>query len=121
MFAARFVWGLGSAGPRVTAMAMIRDAYEGERMAKQMSFMMAVFILVPTFAPAVSSGLLALGPWQLVFWLCAAAGALLLVSSRRLPETFAPPDRLALSAGDVWRSWQIVSSSPPARYGYLSR
>ena len=62
MFAARFVWGLGSAGPRVAAMAMIRDAYEGDEMAKQMSFMMAVFILVPTFAPAVASGLLRARP-----------------------------------------------------------
>ncbi len=87
MFAARFVWGLGSAGPRVAAMAMIRDAYDGDRMAKQMSFMMAVFILVPTFAPAVSSGLLRLGPWQIVFWLCAVAGAALLVLAFRLPET----------------------------------
>ena len=84
MFAARFVWGLGSAGPRVAAMAMIRDAYDGDRMAKQMSFMMAVFILVPTFAPAVSSGLLRLGPWQIVFWLCAVAGTALLVLAFRL-------------------------------------
>lgn len=118
MFAARFVWGLGSAGPRVAAMAMIRDAYDGERMAKQMSFMMAVFILVPTFAPAVSSGLLALGPWQLVFWLCATAAAALLVVSVRLPETLAPADRLALSAGDVWRSCRTVFVTP-GTYGYL--
>src|SRR4051812_20144990 len=118
MFAARFVWGLGSAGPRVSAMAMIRDSYDGDRMAKQMSFMMAVFILVPTFAPAVSSALLAIGPWQLVFWMCAAAAALLLVTSRRLPETLAPHDRLALSAGDVWRSWRIVLTTPGS-YGYL--
>ncbi|HZB42738.1 MAG TPA: MFS transporter, partial [Ilumatobacter sp.] len=99
MYAARFVWGLGSSGPRVAAMAMIRDAYDGDRMAKQMSFMMAVFILVPTFAPAVASGLLRLGPWQIVFWLCAFAGAALLVVSFRLPETLEPSDRLALSAG----------------------
>lgn len=118
MFAARFVWGLGSAGPRVAAMAMIRDSYEGDRMAKQMSFMMAVFILVPTFAPAVSSGLLAIGPWQLVFWMCAAAAALLLVTSLRLPETLAPDDRLALSAGDVWRSCRVVLVTPGS-YGYL--
>ena len=118
MFAARFVWGLGSAGPRVAAMAMIRDAYEGERMAKQMSFMMAVFILVPTFAPAVSSGLLALGPWQLVFWLCAVAGAAMLVLGGRLPETLAPTDRLALSAGDVWRSCRTVFVTP-GTCGYL--
>ena len=118
MFAARFVWGLGSAGPRVAAMAMIRDAYEGDRMAKQMSFMMAVFILVPTFAPAVSSALLVVGPWQLVFWLCAVAGAALLAVSPRLPETLAPSDRLALSAGDVWRSCRTVLVTPGS-YGYL--
>ncbi len=118
MFAARFVWGLGSAGPRVAAMAMIRDAYEGERMAKQMSFMMAVFILVPTFAPAISSGLLAIGPWQLVFWLCAVAAAALLVLGVRLPETLAPTDRLTLSAVDVWRSCRTVFATP-GTYGYL--
>ena len=118
MFAARFVWGLGSAGPRVAAMAMIRDAYDGDEMAKQMSFMMAVFILVPTFAPAVSSGLLRLGPWQIVFWLCAVAGAALLVVSFRLPETLEPSDRLALSAGDVWRSCRTVLLTP-GTYGYL--
>ena len=118
MFAARFVWGLGSAGPRVAAMAMIRDAYEGDRMAKQMSFMMAVFILVPTFAPAVSSALLVMGPWQLVFWLCAVAGAALLAVSPRLPETLAPSDRRALSAGDVWRGCRTVLLTPGS-YGYL--
>jgi DHA1 family bicyclomycin/chloramphenicol resistance-like MFS transporter len=118
MFAARFVWGLGSAGPRVAAMAMIRDAYEGDRMAKQMSFMMAVFILVPTFAPAVASGLLQLGPWQIVFWMCALAGAALLVLSLRLPETLEPADRLALSAGDVGRSCRTVLVAPGS-YGYL--
>jgi DHA1 family bicyclomycin/chloramphenicol resistance-like MFS transporter len=118
MYAARFVWGLGSSGPRVAAMAMIRDAYDGDRMAKQMSFMMAVFILVPTFAPAVASGLLRLGPWQIVFWLCAFAGAALLVVSFRLPETLEPSDRLALSAGDVWRSCRVVMVTP-GTYGYL--
>jgi DHA1 family bicyclomycin/chloramphenicol resistance-like MFS transporter len=47
MFAARFVWGLGGAGPRVAALAMVRDGFAGEQMAKQMSFVMAVFLLVP--------------------------------------------------------------------------
>jgi MFS transporter, DHA1 family, multidrug resistance protein len=36
MLVARFVWGIGAAGPRVTAMAMVRDVYSGEKMAKQM-------------------------------------------------------------------------------------
>jgi DHA1 family bicyclomycin/chloramphenicol resistance-like MFS transporter len=76
MCIARFVWGLGSAGPRVAATAMVRDAYSGEEMAKQMSFIMAIFILVPTFAPLLASGILLVGPWQAVFGFCAAMALL---------------------------------------------
>lgn len=118
MFAARFVWGLGSAGPRVAVTAMVRDAYAGEQMAKQMSFIMAVFVLVPTFAPSISAGLLLLGPWQLVFWLCAAAGAAMLVATWPLPETLAPEDRTTLSAADVWGNCRAVLTTPGTG-GYL--
>jgi DHA1 family bicyclomycin/chloramphenicol resistance-like MFS transporter len=118
MFVARFVWGLGSAGPRVAVMAMLRDAYSGEQMAKQMSFIMAVFLLVPTFAPAVAAGLLEIGPWQSVFWLCATAGAVMLVATFRLPETLAPEDRLALSGRDVWAACRTVLVTPGTA-GYI--
>lgn len=118
MYVARFVWGLGSAGPRVAVMAMVRDAYAAEQMAKQMSFIMAVFILVPTFAPALGSGLLALGAWQLVFWVCAGAGAALLLSTLRLAETLPVADRGTLSIGDVWRGCRTVITTP-GTLGYL--
>jgi MFS transporter, DHA1 family, multidrug resistance protein len=101
MLVARFVWGIGAAGPRVTAMAMVRDVYSGEKMAKQMSFMMAVFILVPVMAPTIGSGLIAVGPWRLVFWLCAGAGVLVLIWSMRLPETLHESDQRSLAARDV--------------------
>ncbi len=118
MFVARFVWGLGSAGPRVAVMAMVRDAYAGEQMAKQMSFIMAVFILVPTFAPSLAAGLLLIGPWQIVFWLCAAAGVVMLVATMRLPETLAVEDRVMLSVGEVWGSCRAVLTAPGTA-GYL--
>ncbi len=51
--AARFVWGLGAAAPRSLSLAMIRDRYEGEAMARLMSMIMAVFLLVPI--PALGS------------------------------------------------------------------
>jgi DHA1 family bicyclomycin/chloramphenicol resistance-like MFS transporter len=118
MFIARFVWGLGSAGPRVAVMAMVRDAYSGEQMAKQMSFIMAVFILVPTFAPSIAAGLLLIGPWQIVFWLCAAAGVAMLAATWRLPETLAPEDRTQLSAREIWSSCRTVLATPGTS-GYL--
>jgi DHA1 family bicyclomycin/chloramphenicol resistance-like MFS transporter len=51
----RFIWGLGAAGPRVVAVSIIRDTYEGERMARVMSFIMTVFILVPIVAPSIGA------------------------------------------------------------------
>lgn len=112
MFLARFVWGLGSAGPRVAAMAMVRDAYAGEQMAKQMSFIMAVFILVPAFAPTLATGILLVGPWQFVFGFCATMALLLTYFVGHLPETLDPADRRTLAAGDVWAGCRSVIATP---------
>lgn len=112
MLVARFVWGLGSAAPRVAAMAMVRDVYEGEKMARQMSFIMAVFILVPTFAPSISAGLLLVAPWQIVFWMCAAAGIAVALMVIRLPETLEVADRRSMSGREIWGSCRIVLATP---------
>lgn len=86
--AARFVWGLGAAAPRSLSIAMIRDRFEGNAMARLMSMIMAVFLLVPIIAPSLGAGLNVFAPWRIVFWLPAVAAAGLLVwAIRRLPET----------------------------------
>lgn len=118
MLAARFVWGLGSSGPRVSAMAMVRDSYAGEQMAKQMSFIMAIFILVPTIAPLLASGILLIGPWQAVFGFCAAMAAVLSLAVTQLPETIHVEDRRSLAAGDIWDGWKLVFTTP-GTMGYL--
>ena len=67
MIAGRVLQGIGVAGPRIVTMALVRDQYEGRLMAKLMSFAMAVFIMVPTIAPALGQGLLILGGWRAIF------------------------------------------------------
>ena len=67
MLAGRFVQGLGVAGPRSVIVALIRDQYEGRPMARVMSTVMAVFILVPMVAPAIGQGILLVGSWRLIF------------------------------------------------------
>ncbi len=86
---ARFVWGLGAAGPRSLSVAMIRDRYEGDAMARLMSMIMAVFLTVPIIAPGVGSGLIAVLPWRAIFWFPAIAALGLMFWARRLPETLA--------------------------------
>lgn len=90
--AARFVWGLGAAAPRSLSVAMIRDRYEGDAMARLMSMIMAVFLLIPIVAPSVGAALNMVLPWRVVFVLPACVAVGLMLWSRRLPETL-PPER----------------------------
>ena len=94
----RFIQGLGAAGPRTLMVAIIRDRYVGNVMAKMTSLVMMVFITVPVLAPIIGQGILTIGSWRLIFWLFAALG---LITSLwywfRLPETLAPENRKTLS------------------------
>lgn len=76
MLFGRVIQGMGLAAPRVISLAIIRDLFHGENMARVMSFVMVVFILVPAIGPAVGIGILAFFPWQAIytlFWVLAAA------------------------------------------------
>ena len=62
LFVSRLVWGLGAAAPRTVTLSIIRDLYEGTRMAKIMSFVFAVFIVVPIIAPSLGALIVAIAP-----------------------------------------------------------
>lgn len=97
LLVARFVWGLGAAGPRVITLAIVRDRWEGERMARAMSFIMAVFILVPILAPSIGAAVVSVASWRWLFGGSALAAAVMtLWAARRLPETLACEHQLPL-------------------------
>ena len=93
MLAGRVLQGIGVAGPRIVVMALIRDLYEGPRMARLMSFALAVFILVPAVAPALGQGILLVSGWRAIFAVFFATAAVAFVwLALRQPETL-PADR----------------------------
>ena len=94
LFVARMLWGIGAAGPRVVALAVVRDRFDGDDMSKTMSSLMALFILVPVFAPALGAVVLVVAPWRWLFVLCAVLAGGLVLWTRRLPETLAPARRI---------------------------
>ena len=51
----------------LSPIALVRDQYKGREMARIMSFVMTVFILVPVFAPAVGQLILTWANWQWIF------------------------------------------------------
>ncbi len=64
---ARAFQGLGASGPRIVAMAIIRDLYSGRQMAKLMSFTMLVFSLVPAIAPSLGAVIIHYASWRAIF------------------------------------------------------
>ncbi len=101
LLVARFVWGIGAAGARVVATAVARDLFEGVEMARAMSQIMAVFVLVPVIAPTVGAGIVAVLPWRAVFWACAIWAIAMAAWTRRLPESLPPERRRRLNRSDI--------------------
>jgi DHA1 family bicyclomycin/chloramphenicol resistance-like MFS transporter len=98
LVAARVLWGLGAAGPRSLAIAMVRDRVAGDAMARTMSFVMTLFIVVPVFAPAVGAAAIAVsGSWHAAFLLPGVGAVVLAVWAVRMPETLPVDRRRAVS------------------------
>ncbi len=93
MLAGRVLQGVGAAGPRTVAVALVRDQYAGRGMARIMSFVMTVFILVPIGAPLLGQGFLYIATWHSIFGLFLGLAAVAVIwMSFRQPETL-PRDK----------------------------
>ncbi|MDQ3074094.1 MAG: multidrug effflux MFS transporter [Pseudomonadota bacterium] len=88
LIAGRVAMGASAAVTRVLVVAMVRDLFDGEAMAKVMSLVFMTFMLVPVLAPNIGQAILLFAPWRAIFWLLAGYGvAMWLWSFVRLPET----------------------------------
>lgn len=108
LFAARVVWGLGAAGPRVVTLSVVRDRFEGEDMARAMSFIMAVFILVPIVAPSLGAVVAAAGSWRWVFGACAVLVGVMALWGLRLEESLDPAYRRELRLDRILEAARLV-------------
>lgn len=94
MLISRFLQGLGVAAPRAVSTAIVRDLYEGRAMARVMSFIMMIFILVPMLAPAFGQIILTMANWQAIFIVIALIGLISLAwYLLRQGETLAEEDQ----------------------------
>ncbi len=114
----RSLWGFAAAGPRIVAMTVVRDSFEGLHASQAMSSLMAVFIVVPIVAPSVGAGFVAVASWRLLFGFCALFAVVMLVWSSRLPETLRPEHRMDLSARRIATAGRRVLANRQS-VGYL--
>jgi len=114
----RLLQGAGVSAPRAVTLALVRDQYEGRAMARVMSFVMTVFILVPMIAPTLGQAILLFSGWRTIFGgFVLLAVVVFLWFALRMPETLAPENRAAFS----WRrivliTWEIIKIRPAIGY-----
>ena len=68
MIAGRILQGIGLSAPRTISIAIVRDTFSGDYMARIMSFITVVFLLVPIIAPALGKLVLEIYNWEAIFY-----------------------------------------------------
>jgi DHA1 family bicyclomycin/chloramphenicol resistance-like MFS transporter len=95
MLFGRVLQGIGLAAPRTMSIAMIRDSYEGDHMAKIVSIVVMVFILVPVVAPTLGQFLMNHYDWKFIFTFTLVFGIIVVIWYwLRQPETLKDKHRI---------------------------
>ncbi|MDE2435905.1 MAG: multidrug effflux MFS transporter [Sphingomonadales bacterium] len=115
----RAVQALCTAGLSVLPGAIIRDRFSGDGMAKTMSTISVVFMIVPMLAPSFGQAVLLVASWRWIFGGMAVMGLLVGIwAYLRLPETLNPQFRQAIDARAIGANmWEAATNR--AAFGYV--
>lgn len=98
MIFGRILQGIGLSSPRTMAISMVRDSYDGNYMAKILSIVVMVFILVPVIAPTLGQFLLNFYNWESIFYVNLLFGLFVILWFwQRQPETLEVENRIKFS------------------------
>lgn len=98
MIIGRIFQGIGLSAPRSIAIAMTRDTYSGDMMAKALSIIVMFFILVPIVAPTFGQLLLDFFDWKAIFNANLLIGLLIILWFwKRQPETINAQHKIKFS------------------------
>ncbi len=107
--ALRLLQGLGSAAAAVTALAVVRDLFDGAGASRLVARLTLVLGASPIFAPSLGGWLLSVTDWRGIFWVLALISLLLLlVVAARLPETLPRARRRPAGVGGTARTYAAL-------------
>lgn len=105
----RFIQAIGAAAVRISTMAVVRDCFGGREMARVMSYVMLVFMLIPIIAPSIGQAIITFANWHWIFILLGAIGLVLLTwAGLRLKESLPDAERVPLSVASVTDGFRTV-------------
>lgn len=99
----RVVIGLCCSALMIMPLTIIRDRFEGDRMARTQSLVAMVFMVVPMLAPLLGQGIMAVAGWRWIFGVMAVMSLIIAVWVWfRLPETLHPEYRQSFKPRQVF-------------------
>jgi MFS transporter, DHA1 family, multidrug resistance protein len=108
----RFVQALGVCASIVVPRAMVRDLFEKERAAKQLSRMGTIMGFAPAIAPVLGGYIATIYGWQSVFVFLGCAGVLvLLVTIFMIDESHIQKDINALRPLHIYRNYRTLAGN----------
>lgn len=112
----RFIQGMGVAGPYITAISLVRDMYSGAKMARTMSLVMMIFIMVPAIAPSLGQGIMFISDWRGIFVMYLIYASLLIMwILLRLKETLPKEHRIPMTQKGFIAGFKEVLSNRQTR------
>jgi DHA1 family bicyclomycin/chloramphenicol resistance-like MFS transporter len=119
LIAVRAAQGFFAAGIVALPPAIIRDRVSGDPMARMMSVIYVIFLIVPVIAPTVGAVILQFGSWRAIFGAMAVLGiGVGLWVHLRLPESLAPENRQPIVVDAILAS-MVRSVMLPNVTGYV--
>ena len=119
LIAMRFGHGLLAAAMGVLVVSVIRDRFEGDAMARRMSTIFLIFMIMPIIAPTIGQAVLLFAGWRVIFDVMAVmAFAAALWVWLRLPETLSPANVIPIEVNALAAAWKTVVSHRNAS-GYM--
>lgn len=107
----RLLQGFAVAGPRIVALALVRDLYKGDQMAAVNSYALSIFITVPAVAPLIGQGLMNAYNWRAIFVSFVVFAVVTCAwFALRQPETLPKAKRNPLSFVSLWSACKLCFS-----------
>ena len=99
MLVGRIFQGIGLSALRTLSISIVRDSYSGDFMAKILSIVVMVFILVPVIAPTLGQFLLHFYSWESIFYVnLIYSSFVMLWFWKRQPETLPKERRIKFTS-----------------------
>lgn len=116
---ARFFQAVGGSASVVIGRAIARDLYSGQEMARVLSSVSTIFLLVPIIGPSLGALVLNVASWHWIFGGLALFGFVGLIATSRLPETLPVALRNKNNVSQALSNYRQVSKDREFRFAAM--